>query len=59
MVVRDKSDNVELIEKPFQLTNVDGTLPQSTRTVPECECERAMTASAVARTLTGSGAFVM
>jgi len=59
MVVRDGPNNIELSERSFQLTNVDGTLAvsqQSNNMSSECG-EIAMTRSAVAKTLTGSGVF--
>jgi len=59
MVVRDGPNNIELSERSFQLTNVDGTLAvsqQSNNMSFECG-ESAMTRSAVAKTLTGSGVF--
>ena len=50
IVVRNDSNSVELAEKSFHLTGDDGALQQS----KNCNCERATTASTVARKLTGS-----
>ena len=50
VAVRNEVNSVELADKPFHLTDDDGALQQS----KNCNCERATTASTVARKLTGS-----